>query len=394
MATGAPNAILAINSLDRYTATVVTTISQFQATWAAAATVLTLSTVAPPYQFPVLGGVLSAAGLAANTIITAINGNQITINNATTGAAVTVRAVTQSVSRGSANQPISTSLFGAYTNVTPYSYDFQIGRPNSLINGYIQRIVVSQAQIQYNIPTVNLGKNDKFYIFSSVAGTTFSFTIPYGFYSPQELAAALQILIQVNIADMTVTYDTNKKFTFTSALTQFFFPGPEDLTAGAVIILTSEEKNTLYRTLRMLGMTANNAAAGGPKNTQESFDYPNFLYTPYIDFYSNVLTNYQSLKDTDTSLSNRKSLIARVYLSGMGSGVITTDTAALGTSAFVMTADMNSPKIIEWSPDSAVPSIDFQLRDCYDEFLPGAPYGYSTEWQMTLLCVEGRQWKS
>ena len=137
MATGAPNAILAINSLDRYTATVVTTISQFQATWAAAATVLTLSTVAPPYQFPVLGGVLSAAGLAANTIITAINGNQITINNATTGAAVTVRAVTQSVSRGSANQPISTSLFGAYTNVTPYSYDFQIGRPNSLINGYI-----------------------------------------------------------------------------------------------------------------------------------------------------------------------------------------------------------------------------------------------------------------
>jgi hypothetical protein len=61
---------------------------------------------------------------------------------------------------------------------------------------------------------------------------------------------------------------------------------------------------------------------------------------------------------------------------------------ALGSAPFVMTSDLNSPKVIEWTPDVAVPSIDFQLRDCYGELIPGDVEKYPSEFQMTLLCLE------
>ena len=53
-----------------------------------------------------------------------------------------------------------------------------------------------------------------------------------------------------------------------------------------------------------------------------------------------------------------------------------------------MTSDLNSPKVIEWTSDVAVPSIDFQLRDCYVELIPGDVEKYPSEFQMTLLCLE------
>jgi hypothetical protein len=122
--------------------------------------------------------------------------------------------------------------------------------------------------------------------------------------------------------------------------------------------------------------------------TQISYEYPNFLYTPYIDIYSDVLTNYQNIKDNNTSIAKPKGLIARILLSGVGNPQFTTETSALGCTPFVMTADLNSPKVIRWSPDVAVPSIDFQLIDCYGNFIPGDVERYPTEFQMTLLCVE------
>ena len=86
-----------------------------------------------------------------------------------------------------------------------------------------------------------------------------------------------------------------------------------------------------------------------------------------------------------------KGMVARVYLSGTGNVQLTTADTALGSSPFVMTADLNNGKVIKWSPDVAVPSIDFQLYDQYNEFIPGAEDGFSSEFQMTLLCIEGER---
>ena len=257
---------------------------------------------------------------------------------------------------------------------------------------------MSQIQVQYNIPTVNQGLNDTFYIYSSTTGGYYDITIPFGFYTPDELAAVMQEVIRVTIgdigqppiADMLVTFDTMVGFKFNSVTNQFYFPNP--IVLKGQLNLSDAVVENVYKTYKMIGIGLFNSDP--PRNTQFSFNYPNFLYTPYIDIFSDVLTNYQAIKDTNTSVAKPKGLIARVYLSGVGNPQVTTDITALGTAPFVLTVDLNSPKIIKWSPDVAVPNIDFQLRDCYGDLIPGAGDGYSTEWQMTLLCVEGREWNS
>ena len=391
MATGAPNAILAINSLDRYTDTIIYKSNRIRATFANGATVMTLAP--PPFQTdqPVVGATIKAfSGIQTGTKITAVVGDQITIDKATTNAAVTPRLIFQRFALEQVLTPINTALYGAYNNILPYSHRFELFRPNALIYGYIQRIVITQLQIQYNIPTVCLNRNDRFFMYLNGTSQYVSFTIPYGFYTPNELAAALEIIITPTIADIKVVWDNRRGFTFSSATTDFMFPPPDNIDP----IQTELQKNVIYRAYRLLGMNMTNTNTNPPVSTQISGDYPILLYTPYIDFYSTVLTNYQTVKDTNTSVSTRGGLICRVYLSGVSNGVIVNNTEALGSSSFTITADLNSPKIIRWNPDVALPSVDFQLRDCYDDFIPGAEEGFETEWQMTLLCVEGREWNS
>jgi hypothetical protein len=74
--------------------------------------------------------------------------------------------------------------------------------------------------------------------------------------------------------------------------------------------------------------------------------------------------------------------------------------SSLGSSPFVLTYDLNNPKVINWSRDTAINSLDFQVRDCYGELLfcslPSSGLvesylgeAFNTEFQMTLLCIEG-----
>jgi hypothetical protein len=239
------------------------------------------------------------------------------------------------------------------------------------------------------------GKNDRFFVgigtFPSV--TIHPVTIPYGYYDPTELAAALQTLINAVPAlaslNMVVVYDPKNGFRF-NASALFFFPDLNQIEDNPGE--TPQSLANALKAYRLLGMNYQNSLGNDliGKLEQISQVFPNFLFTPYIDFYSDVLTNYQNVKDTNTSVAKPKGLIARVYLSGNGNLQSQSATTALGSEPFVVTADMNSPKIIRWTPDVAVPSIDFQLRDCYGDLIPTTPTteSLSTEFQMTLLCVE------
>jgi len=300
---------------------------------------------------------------------------------------------------GRAAEPQENALIGAYLRFpNPPSNNFTIQSPGALIYGYIDRIIVSQIQVQCNIPTIIPGRNDIFFIGLNSTNVIYEVFIPYGFYVPEELAAMLQSQIAavpaLAAAEIDVSYDPQNGFVFQSTSVPsvyFYFPDNEEIlnTPGQ----TSRTVSVALKAYKVLGMTKLNSDIGPPGiDFQFSSTAPNFLYTPYIDFYSDVLTNYQTIKDTNTSVAKPKGLIARVYLSGNGNVQTTTPTSALGTQPFVVTADLNSPKVIKWSKDVAIPSIDFQLLDCYGDFIPGPDvqtYYSQTEFQMTLLCVEG-----
>jgi len=385
------NAILAINSLDRYITTTTDIQTNIEADWLLAAPT-TLNLISGN---ALVGATLYHVGdgfpLGVVTIVSVV-GTVITINTPVTANSGGPIVLTQIFLVDNATQPRSNALVGQYRNLPPYCNNFTITSPGALIYGYIDKIVVSQIQVQYNIPTVCFGRNDTLVIEWTI-GTTQNIqaiTIPFGFYSPDDLAAAVQALITssptLGFLQMVVSFDIRDGYTFTSNNgTNFSFAGPDVLIDNAY---TTSQINRVLKTYRLFGMNFENSEITA-QSTQISFEFPNFLYTPYIDIYSDVLTNYQNVKDTNTSTAKPKGLIARVLLSGVGNPQYTTGSAALGTTPFVMTADLNSPKVIQWSRDVAVPSIDFQLRDCYGEFIPGDIERYPTEFQMTLLCIEG-----
>lgn len=392
----AANAILAIDSLDRYiTAGGPTIFGAITASWVLGA----------PTSLTLLNGrAIVGATLSYTPGVNGWPGGVVTIVSVV-GVLVTISTPVTANSGGpirlgqeyiisSASQPISNVLIGNYDNAAPKFNDFLISSPAALIYGYIDRIVVTQIQLQYNIPTVCEGKNDTLVIEWNAGADNEEITIPFGFYTPDELAAAIEAVITNNVTlaplGITVTYDVKDGFFFSSANNiDFSFPSPSYL-FSVTPAYTPAEVNKILKTYKLIGMTVDNSETTNRPN-QRSFQYPSFLYTPYIDFYSDVLTNYQTIKDNNTSIAKPKGLVARILLSGAGNLQLTTDTTALGSAPFVMTADLNNPKVIKWSPDVAVPSIDFQLRDCYGELIPGYTEKFPTEFQMTLLCIEGQR---
>jgi hypothetical protein len=322
---------------------------------------------------------------------------------------------------GRADQPIQDVLVAQYINSGPPPNDFSITAPGALMNGYIDKIIVSQIQLQYNLPTVVPERNDLMLVSVETGNatsvfTTYGFNIPYGFFNPDELSAMLQVFLNQAVygygEDGHFTVQYNQGFTTLIAPAgfevlledgskRFFFPDPTTRN------LDDPDKQRVLKTYKLFGFTLQNAEPEFP--AQNSWSTPDFLYTPYIDIYSDALTNYQKLKDTDTATSRRKGLVSRVYLSGVGTPVTTTGGytnvttgSSLGSSPFVLTYDLNTPKVINWTPDTAVNSIDFQVRDCYGDFLfSSLPRGnlvegylgeaFNTEFQMTLLCIEGER---
>lgn len=392
-----PNAILAVNSLDRFITNQYLRVYIFYATWADNSNSLTY--LPPPQSdyVPLVGSVALANGTGIPTLakITAFDPitNIITIDQPTTQAsALPTETAWGSLFRENfTNDSLRTLYYNSESNIdgTPlYGNNFILQSQTAYIYGYMYKMIVSQIQVQYNVPTVNLNLNDKIYLIDdSPGGQEYPIQIPYGFYTPDELAALLQVTIRAltPFTSMTVSYEYSS-FVFKAAVPYFNdFYFASDLTMQLDLDLSQEEITTVLKTYRLLGLTIENSVAN---TTQASYIAPNFMYTPYIDIYSDTLTNYQRVKDTDTSIKNAKGLIARVYLSGVGNPQTTTGTSALGSAPFIMTADLNSPKVIRWTPDVTVTTIDIQVKDQYGDLLPGYDRGFNTEFQMTLLGVE------
>ena len=311
-----------------------------------------------------------------------------------------------------------TALINLYSGTGQPGNNFELVSSGAYIYGYITRIAISQVQLDYRLPTVvpsnnvwpqfgNIRNkpvvigNDALVIFvdsNPIGQQTQLIPIPYGFYTPEELAAILTIQVRTfrGLETMTVTY-TQANVPAPAAQqgggNGFIFQVPDgDATFSfysAPQLISRYSPNqvlSILKTYRMLGIEQDINRVFPP-----TFFYltqaPNFLFTPYIDIVSNTLTKFQKVKDSDTTPYGRVGLVARVYLSGVGAPQPTSATYALGSQPFLMTADLNTPKVIRWNKDQTVYNLDFQLYDQYGDLLYWSP-NEPTEFQMTLLCME------
>jgi len=337
-------------------------------------------------------------------------------------------------SQGSTGKPASfaQSLELQYSKKGQPCNNFQVGGFGALIYGYIKKIQISQIQLQYNVPTVIPGANDQLMMSLSQLTAPYTITtvlinIPFGYYTPQELAAILQIQIAKSalnaLSPIEVAYRPDyNDFEFTvldNQTYQLFFPDIPQIKLNLGTSL-SNQYTIILKTYRLLGIDINNDR---PASIQTSGVNADFLYTPYVDIYSTTLTKYQKVKDNSTNSSSETSLIARIYLAGaavpQNSGgeltlqdfstgqpvPVTNFSYPLGSRPFIVTQDCNTPKVVRWSKDETVYALDFQLRDQYGDLLftqfngniltPNPTQNpnpiFYTEFQMTLMCIEGEK---
>jgi hypothetical protein len=332
--------------------------------------------------------------------------------------------------------PFQPTQYGNYRNTYPGN-KFTIFANQPMIYGAIDTISVSQIQMYYAVPTIT-PFNNRFWICNVTSAenipddpdqATAEIIIPVGFYTPVELCAMLQYLI--NATNLFVNPDGSFQFTCRPVQDQFaanpgslngtyqqiywraetndnpsepidwFFCSPEEVLNNGVGPQQPWHvaKQQVLRTFETLGITK--YACGWVSEIPGGFPNVNsnpasikqtqpfkILYTPYVDILSNNLTKYQDVKDSDTKPNKQANFIARVYLNGQGSPQLSLNTNAPGSRPFYVLATLNNTKVIQWSPEEAVYNLDFELRDAFGELLYWDSEVAPTEFQITLMCSE------
>jgi len=290
---------------------------------------------------------------------------------------------------------------GPGPNISPY--DFTINKKESLMNGFFTRIAVTELVMNWAVPNINV-KSSKIQVIA-VTGTItyFTITVPLGFYTPKELAAALQSAVRSGSGGLlngaVVTYGAN-------GFPVFGYGVGSGSTATSMAFVPMDYNSTAYpypattkQLFDVLGFTGNNTIpASGNAYGITSFAQ----WCRYVDIVSPQMTYNQPLKDTSTQPVSRDAL-CRVYLDQI-TGAFNQNIANLdgdaftptGSTPFVIYRNFASPKQINWTPNQPVGQLTFQVYDdtgaLLSEVLPSATpvsnQPTAADWMMTLQVSE------
>ena len=282
------------------------------------------------------------------------------------------------------------------------SANWALSKQYNVLNGYFTRLVITQLQFQWNIPTIFPGYNDAFSIVLEDGGppVTADITIPFGFYSISEIAAA--IVTAVTAPGVVGTAFTNAGFAVDVIDNSLEF----SVTAPNTIWISEPDPTfttepSYYKCYYTLGINANIIGFGNTASSLRGSPAP-MLATRWLDICSSLMTKFQKVKDTTTLPQDKTSdVISRVY--AMAPNVASYGaTAPTGTLAgavttyainqpfagpWIMTIDYNNPKYIKWSSEEPLGNFDIQVRDEYGDQMPWS-VEYPTEYQFTILASE------
>jgi len=272
---------------------------------------------------------------------------------------------------------------------------FVINTKQYLINGYFNRIGVSQINLFYRVPTVVTGVNDTLAFYSGPVGAPLYYTvvIPQGYYTLTTMATQLQVLIRAATGNAAFSVATNTLaggFTFATNTADVFaiaFGSP------LPVLWTEDQQQLYYRTARMLG--AGRISFGFPTETAPVTNFqtsvntfcPNLLFTDYIDIVSSTLCKFKRVKDTNSTDTAQSDVIARVYLCAQDTRENMGQGDAYGSRPFVINVGYKNINWCKWSPEESLQQIDITLLDMFGNPLPWTT-AYGTEFQMTLLASE------
>jgi hypothetical protein len=303
-------------------------------------------------------------------------------------------------------------------NITPYN--FVIRKPESMMNGFLTRLAVTEIAFPYATPNIN-AKTSQMIVSWSLDGTTVAgsavIDLDTGFYIPADLAAAVQAAVRTLDASLSGFVMTYGGTATNPNVPRFFYNVPAATGKATQIWFTPVPYNTasypypdtVKQLFNLLGFNFINALpVGNPgaSNTGIS-EYTLCQFTRYLDIVCPQLTYNQPLKDTSSQKIVRDSL-CRVYLDQV-SGGFQANTKKASDGAFTPTGcvpftiyhNFTLPKEISWTPNQPVPgSLQFQVFDDSGELLSAATDQFAVaednipfnsgylDWSMTLLVTE------
>jgi len=289
----------------------------------------------------------------------------------------------------------------------------------NIIQGQVNKIRVAEVMFPYDIPTVITGKNDALAFLvvdisanGDLSANAIGITIPPGFYTGSELATAVSLALPVSMADLTVADDPISKCIYMansgvwdpSGNNKIFIPfatpgsiSPVDVIDSPSLLWTMGFRNLYGRlgfpepgggwpfppilpaTLALVPENYPNVAPvlvfPADRKFQAIVGSPYMgLYTQYIDICSPSLCQAQYVRDGNTNQTIvRRDLIARVYISNETS---TNGGDPVGTRPFIIHRQFKNPKIMKWTAERSIDSIDLTLYDQYGQPIANSPAIY------------------
>ena len=316
--------------------------------------------------------------------------------------------------------------------------NFLINRQQTLMQGYMTRVALTEINFNWNIPNVN-EYNSTFSVMLFPNNNTaipalyryvMTVDVPEKFYSPTILALELTTLLNDEIADLAVTYPTLTDFyefgvewfsldnSFGIANSKESIPGnPSSILAFGVVNTPGE----IMDLCDMMGFNRppvpSSTALLYGENCGATIQgsYASMLYTPYFDIVSNELTKKQNVNDNGTSQVTGRNIIARIYINRDGVTPVpltfnngdptdineNAEFEIIGTRPFTISKEFENPKQIFWDTKEFISVVDLRLLDYKGNVLyelPGQqlisdPSVYQfgtgkTNWQLTFQITE------
>jgi hypothetical protein len=291
-------------------------------------------------------------------------------------------------------------------NISPYNFTLANGKV--LLAGFFTRMAIQQVVFPWTIPNINQKTRDIRFVYNNGAGeVTRQVLVPTGFYTPTQLATAIQGLVRaIGVADAIADLAT-----FT-------------MTYGAVNNLPVFEYTVTSATLTVgfAPMASNSTLYPYPPTTKQLFDLLGFnlgdlvlavqnsgtvTYAQairYIDIVSPDLVQCASLHD-GSSLSISRDSLCRLYLADIDStnvkGLLPSNALYAPAGTLPGTINYLPPiaKQIAWRANQNIgSSVRFQVYDDNGDLLDiavnlgGLPLSSvltdGSNWSMSLLVTE------
>jgi len=250
----------------------------------------------------------------------------------------------------------------------------------NIIQGQIHSVSLAEVNFPYDIPNVQVGVTDSFELYAfpgDLPGNPiFVITLPAGFYQGQELADAINAEIAVQGAAFVppVVLADQPQCVYDDVSNRFRFELLAPVTAPLAWGLASDytypvgvlvRPNTLGKDiLSMMGFLPDQenglpAVATGPGGSLVGAQSAPLAFTQYIDICSPQLCKFQYFRDgSTTNLARRSDVICRLYI---------TNSVAIneveGLRPFVINRQFFNERVMRWTADNSVGTVDVQLYD-------------------------------